>query len=255
MNIQIESNNVCVAVNTKYDCSRNELLSICDKMYDTMIEAAKVVKDEKELTPDSVFDFEPKIALLNNTQDSEPKLAPSKDAMVIRPRIPNNVVDINDLSIEKAVTENALVRCPKCGQAHCLAVPSGNHIYLMRRDFKDNEFGIIAEFDSLNSEDFVNVCCKPETDRQAYYQDLQNMKFDNNVDFIVNNDTEIFCPVCCNSNAFSLWKDAFENPLAYFETECLCDACGGEKIDKFIRKSHIYQCDKCGLKTDFKEDK
>lgn len=253
MNIQIESNNACVAVNTKYDCSRNELLSICNKMYDTMIEAAKVVKDEKELTPDSVFDFEPKIALLNNTQDSEPKLAPPKDAMVIRPRIPNNVVDINDLSIEKAVTENALVRCPKCGQAHCLAVPSGNHIYLMRRDFKDNEFGIIAEFDSLSSEDFVNVCCKPETDRQAYYQDLQNMKFSYNTDFVVNNDTEIFCPVCCTSHAFNLWKDAFENPLNYFETERLCDACGGEKLEKFIKKKRVYQCDKCGLQTDFKE--
>ena len=146
------------------------------------------------------------------------------------------------------------MRCPSCGQAHCLAVPSGNHIYLMRRDFKDNEFGIIAEFDSLNSEDFVNVCCKPETDRKDYYQDLQNISFMDNTDFAVNNDTEIFCPVCCHSNTFSSWKDAFENPLSYFETEQLCDACGGEKLEKLIKKHKVYQCDKCGLQTDFKED-
>ena len=183
-----------------------------------------------------------------------PTAVKQEDRMVIRPRIPNNIVDINDLTIEKAVTENALVRCPNCGQAHCLSVPSNNHIYLMRRDFKNNEFGIVAEFDSLHCQSFIDVCCKPDTNRKAYYDDLQTLDFEYDADFTVDNDTEIFCPVCCNSSEFSTWKDAFENPLVYFETEHLCDACGGEKLEKLVKKNKVYQCDKCGLVTDFKEE-
>lgn len=245
MKIQIEDScNVSVTVNTASDyVSKEKFQNITNEMYKLMFTVRS--NEETKAVPET-----PK----NTVTETPTPIVTPKDDLIIRPRIPNNVVDINELTIEKAVTENALVRCPNCGQAHCLAVPSGNHIYLMRRDFKDNEFGIIAELDSLNSEDFINVCCKPDTDRKAYYQDLQNMSFLYNTDFAVNNDTEIFCPVCCQSDTFFNWKDAYENPLNYFETEQLCDACGGEKIDRFIKKKHIYQCDKCGLQTDFKED-
>jgi predicted RNA-binding Zn-ribbon protein involved in translation (DUF1610 family) len=178
-----------------------------------------------------------------------------KDRSIIRPRIPNNVVDIKDLTIEKAITENALVRCPSCGQAHCLAVHS-DKIYMMRKDYDKNEFGIICEFDSLQSQDFIKACCKEETNRNFYYQDLQKIKFITTSDFAVNNDTEIFCPVCCSSNSFSEWKHAYQEPLSFFETEHLCDACGGEKLEKFIKKSKFYVCDKCGLnEPSEKEDK
>jgi predicted RNA-binding Zn-ribbon protein involved in translation (DUF1610 family) len=233
--------------------SRNEMTNITGAMFDViaMVNSYENAECKKTATPEQIESIKEEMS--KAALQAVPIKETREDRMIIRPRIPNNVVDINELTIEKAVTENALVRCPNCGQAHCLAVPSGNHIYLMRRDFKDNEFGIIAEFDSLNSEDFVNVCCKPETDRNAYYQDLQQMSFMYNTDFAVNNDTELFCPVCCKSHAFSSWKDAFENPLAYFETEALCDACGGEKLEKLIKKRKIYQCDKCGLQSDFKE--
>lgn len=243
MKIQIENNNVCVTVDTNYEnYDKKQILDICDKAYDTLTLAY-----ERDIPFTERNDID--IALVNNTA----KVPIPRDEMVIRPRIPNNVVDINELTIEKAVTENALVRCPNCGQAHCLAVPSNSHIYLMRRNFNDNEFGIIAEFNSLTSQDFVNVCCKPETDRKAYYEDLQSMSFEYNEDFAVNNETELFCPVCCKSNIFSSWKDAFENPLRYFETEHLCDACGGEKLEKLIKEKKVYECDKCGLQIDFKE--
>lgn len=179
----------------------------------------------------------------------------AKDRSIIRPRIPNSIVDIKDLTIEKAVTENALVRCPSCGQAHCLAVHS-DKIYMMRKDYDKNEFGIICEFDSLQSQDFIKACCKEETNRNFYYQDLQKIKFITTSDFAVNNDTEIFCPVCCSSNSFSEWKHAYQEPLSFFETEQLCDACGGEKLEKFIKKSKFYVCDKCGLnEPSKKEDK
>lgn len=192
---------------------------------------------------------------LEFTEDSkEPTVTPVSEFPTIRKRLPNNVVDIKDLTVQQAIRESALVRCPKCGQAHCLAVSSGSKVYMMERQFSSNEFGIISEFDSLGSRDFVNMCCKEDTDKHLYFKDLQALKPLDDKDFAVNNDTEIFCPVCHESNTFETWKDAFENPLNYFETEHLCDACGGEKLEKWIKKKKVYACDSCGLISDFKEE-
>ena len=184
----------------------------------------------------------------------EPAVLSANEFPIIRKRLPNNVVDIKDLTIKQAIKENALVRCPHCGQAHCLAVASGSKVYFMERQYSKNEFGIISEFDSLGSKDFVNMCCKEDTDKHLYFNDLQELKTLTDKDFAVNNETEIFCPVCHESNTFETWKDAFENPLNYFETEHLCDACGGEKLEKLIKKKKVYACDSCGLISDFKEE-
>lgn len=178
----------------------------------------------------------------------------NKDEFKIRERIPNNVIDIKELDIKQAVTEKALVRCPKCGQAHCLAVNSGNKIYVMERDFNKNDFNTIAEFDSFTNKGFIGMCCKPETDKKAYFNDLQNVSVVSYDDFTVNNDTEIFCPVCCESDTFLNWKNAYENPLEYFETEHLCSVCGGEMITKMVKKQKINKCEKCGHETKYKED-
>ncbi len=178
------------------------------------------------------------------------------DEFKIRKRIPNNVVDVRELNIKQAVTEKALVRCPVCGQSHILAVNSGNRIYVMRKFYsidKLDEFRIIAEFDSLNSQEFVNMCCKPETDKKAYFEDLQQVPMIDDKDFTVTNQTEVFCPVCCASSEFIEWKKAFDNPLDYFETEHLCDACGGEVITQMIKKQKINKCEKCGHETNYME--
>ena len=187
---------------------------------------------------------------------SEPKetvIQPARDEFKIRERIPNNIVDIKDLDIKQAVTEKALVRCPKCGQAHCLAVNSGNKIYVMERDFDKDDFHIIAEFDSLTSNGFVGMCCKPDTDKMAYFNDLQSLPIISFEDFAANNDTEVFCPVCCESDTFFNWKNAYEQPLAYFETEHLCDVCGGETVTKMIKKQKKNKCEVCGYETPYKE--
>jgi predicted RNA-binding Zn-ribbon protein involved in translation (DUF1610 family) len=173
-----------------------------------------------------------------------------------RDRLPNNLVDVKDLDIKQAITENALVRCPHCGQSHILAVNAGNRIYVMRKFYAyaaEDEFRIIFEFDSLTSKDFLGICCKPETNRKAYFDDVQKMPMIDDKDFAINNDTEVFCPVCCQSDTFMNWKKAFDEPLTFFETEHLCDACGGEKLEKLVKKTKMYQCDKCGLQTPFKE--
>lgn len=238
MKIQIENNGVKVTVESSEEICNIENISY--KMLDLC----------KSINPGIIQDTSFLKKLKEAPIETKPK---EKERDFIRPRLPNNIVDIKDLSIEKAVTENALVRCPDCGQAHCLAIHS-DKIYMMRKDYDKNEFGIICEFDSLQSQDFIKACCKKETNRNFYYQDLQKIKFITTSDFAVNDDTEIFCPVCCTSNSFGEWKNAFQNPLEYFETEQLCDACGGEKLEKFIKKSKYYVCDKCGLNEKIKEE-
>ena len=171
----------------------------------------------------------------------------------IRGRIPNNIVNIEDLSLTQAVTENALVRCPHCGQAHAIIVNDNTGIYLMRKDYQKNEFVVIAEY-GIDDDSFTDACCKDDTDKQIYFKDLQKQpELSDITQFNVTNETELFCPVCRNSNDFKQWKDAYENPLNFFETDQLCDACGGEKLPKVIKNKTVYCCDKCGLITDYEE--
>lgn len=230
-------------------------LSSTKESIDSLVESASLLYNHccgHQETPSMVFTKETTEEHTEEVQ--EPIVSSVSEFPAIRKRLPNNVVDIKDLTVKQAIRESALVRCPKCGQAHCLAVSGGSRVYMMERQFSSNEFGIIAEFDSLGSQDFVNMCCKEDTDKQLYYKDLQALKPLDDKDFAVNNDTEIFCPVCHESNTFETWKDAFENPLNYFETEHLCDACGGEKLEKLIKKKKVYACDSCGLVSDFKEE-
>lgn len=164
-----------------------------------------------------------------------------------RDRLPNNVVDVKDLTVKQAVTENALVRCPECGQAHAIIVKSGVTMYLMRKDYSKNEFIVIAELAADDQQALLGVCCTETTNRLDYFNDLQTFKEKNSGDFTVNNETEIFCPVCQKSNAFIDWKQAFDSPLTYFETEHLCDACGGEVVEKLVKDKTYSHCEKCGL--------
>lgn len=250
MRITIERHGTHVAISSEHEnLSKADIVEVCSKACDVIesIDSKVYTKaDNERAVQDEPAEYPaPKMVLQQPPQESP----------MIRPRIPNNVVDVQELDIKKAVTESALVRCPKCGQAHVLAVNAGNHIYMMRKVYGNpDEFKIIAEFDSLNSQDFINMCCKPETDRKAYFEDLQKVKPLDDKDFAVDNDTPIFCPVCCESDTFYNWKNAYENPLEYFETEHMCDACGGEKLEKLIKKHKVYQCDSCGLAQDIKED-
>lgn len=181
-----------------------------------------------------------------------PQVAVERPAF--RDRLPNNVVDIKDLTVKQAVTESALVRCPNCGQAHCLAVHDNGHIYFMARQYATNEFSIIAEFNEQSEKDkFMQMCCNEDTNRKAYYEDIQQAKTLPDIDFGVQNDTEIFCPVCCKSHSFQDWKKAFDEPLTFFETELLCDACGGEMLPKMVKGKSYQECDKCGHRTEYKE--
>ena len=176
-----------------------------------------------------------------------PQIPVAKERPAFRDRLPNNVVDVKDLTVKQAVTENALVRCPECGQAHAIIVKAGVTMYLMRKDYDKNEFIVIAELPADDAKALMGVCCTETTSRLDYFNDLQIFKEKDSGDFAVNNETEIFCPVCQKSNAFIDWKQAFDAPLTYFETEHLCDACGGEVVEKLVKDKTYTHCEKCGL--------
>lgn len=177
----------------------------------------------------------------------------TKERPAFRDRLPNNVVDVKDLTVKQAVTENALVRCPECGQAHAIIVKSGVTMYLMRKDYDKNEFIVIAELPADDAKALMGVCWTETTSRLDYFNDLQVFKEKSSDDFAVNNETEIFCPVCQKSNAFIDWKQAFDAPLTYFETEHLCDACGGEVVEKVVKGNAYSHCENCGLERPSKE--
>lgn len=153
---------------------------------------------------------------------------PQRDNFGIRQRLPNNVIDVNELKVEQAVTENALVRCPKCGQSHALVVSSANSLYLLRRHYAKDEFAIVQDFELSNQDSFMQASMLPDETKLDYFYRLQSMPIRPDEDFAVNNDSEIFCPVCKQSSSFADWKDAWENPLGFFEYEDVCDVCGGE---------------------------
>lgn len=188
------------------------------------------------------------------------KAAPVQQAVAqerpaFRDRLPNNVVNINELTIQQAVKENALVRCPECGQAHAIIVHSAGKMYMMRKDYDKNEFIVIADWDESDTKAMLDACCKEDTDKKLFFEDLQQLTEDESLgDFIVDTETEIFCPVCTKSNAFWTWKDAFEHPLNYFETEELCDACGGETVGKLTKGKHTTRCEKCCLEQEVRHE-
>lgn len=180
---------------------------------------------------------------------------PSDDLFNVRQRIPNNTVDISSLTIRQAITENALVRCPHCGQAHALIVSDNNMLYLMRKDYNKDEFVVVLEKDiglDLNKTLFY-LSCKENSDVQeriSYYTALQEMSPLDSSSFNVNQDTEIFCPVCHCSNSFLNWKKAWDSPLSFFECENICEICGGECV-KSIKHcengttKEIIKCEDC----------
>lgn len=169
-----------------------------------------------------------------------------------RERLPNNVIDINKLSVKEAVTENTLVRCPKCGQSHAIVLKDGSHLYLMRRCYSIAEFSIVKEINDT-PEDVISICCMDKTPKGKldYFFKLQEYPLMENKDFAVNNETEVFCPVCGESSPFIEWKEAHEDSMMYFEYEYICGACGGECLmDAQNEKDgkEIVVCKECGRK-------
>lgn len=221
-----------------------EMLEFISKMFDKTI-AESIPMEAKTSTRNSETLAE------HYGCEPVPEL-PRRDTFSFRERLPNNVVDISKLDVKQAVTENALVRCPKCGQSHVIVLKDGSKLYVMRRSYAVSEFGIVQEIDDT-PEDIIKICChdKSPEGKLDYFFSLQGISLKDDKDFAVTNDTEVFCPVCGESSPFIDWKEAFEHKERYFEYQYVCSVCGGEclmdaKEEKDGNETVV--CTKCGKK-------
>lgn len=244
MKIHILKNGNEFNVEVGDNVTNTEMLSFISSLFDKTITESAPVEAEASTGDSETF---------AEHYGCQPAPRPSeRDTFSFRERLPNNVVDIGALDIKQAVSENALVRCPKCGQNHAIVLRDKNKLYLMRRSYAVGEFGIVMEVDNV-PEDIGKICCggdSPE-EKLTYFHSVQSLNLQDDKDFSVTNETEIFCPVCKESSPFMQWKDAHEHKEHYFEFEHVCGVCGGECImDAKEEKDGkgLVVCTKCGRK-------
>ena len=172
-----------------------------------------------------------------------------EDRPVVRDRLPNQV-DLSEYEIKSAVTTEPMIRCPHCGQSSKAIVHIDNEFYYIRKSKKKNK----ETFDTImvmQSKEEVDNIIKPEgSDILDYHHDIMDVKIPSklkNTDLNVDNNTELLCPICNETKKFNEWTDAYNNPLDYFETDMLCDICGGEAVEKINKdKTKVIICECCG---------
>lgn len=218
------------------------------KAIDAMLEQNKTVIAEKTKSV-------PILDIPKNEEDN-----PSTAGFKIRDRLPNNAINPADLKIDTATHETAMVRCPFCGQAHTAIIcKSEQENFVMVYDSKKKEF-VFATSGSITAEEVKQITLKFTSNESKlnFYEDMQGLLESHigqkSPDVIVEDLTVIHCPVCDSDNPFKDWKDAYYNPLNYFETEHPCIVCGGEMLNYVDKKTQkdknhiIMKCDKCSHK-------
>ncbi len=106
-----------------------------------------------------------------------------------------------------------MFRCPSCGQARRMPSRNGEYYQPMTMDIT---FSLIKNLPPVIVTE-LNVC-----------------------DVVV-------CPVCDQPNISVSWKEAWDNPMKYFEADNLCH-CGGELWMDQVEGTPQYAfiCEKCG---------
>lgn len=206
----------------------------------------KKIKKIKELTKDTTVTSDVK------REEERP---------VVRKRLPNEV-DLSDVELKKAVTTEPMLRCPKCGQSAVIVVTiDENHVYLMRKETNDTKdtYTLVAQL--KNNDDIKAVEYQYHENKFGnkckYHEEIMKMDISKDVrneDLNVDMNTSVYCPVCCTFHKYSEWIECFKHPLDFgFETEHLCDVCGGEVVEQIDKdKKKILHCEKCGYNKSIK---
>lgn len=244
MDIKYKDKDVEISIK---NVNKNAILT--NEELDSVVKIINLFKGFKEPVQNFVS-----TAVKDALPQSEPVKEPAKEERpVIRNRIPNQV-DLSELEIKKAVTEEPMIRCPHCGQSSKAIVRIGQtENYLLRMVTKGNKktFETVLE---LTDEESVNNVLMPEgASVTDYHNDIMKIKQSKKLkgtDLNVDNNTVIQCPCCREKETFSKWSEAFKYPLEFgFETETLCPICGGEAVKAIDEnKNEILQCEHCGNK-------
>lgn len=175
----------------------------------------------------------------------------SSDRPVIRERIPNQI-DLAELDIKKAITEEPQLRCPDCGQTDLILVVLEDKCYLMRKE--DSKYEILNTYDNLDKARGIIKPARPETAKASikdFHDDIYGYRIPKKykgLNLAVNAESNILCPVCGQIHPLKTWIDAFNDPIKYgFEYENICNICGGEMIDTINEnKETVLKCESCG---------
>ena len=194
------------------------------------------------------------VTAIQEKKEQPKNIQTSVDRPVIRDRLPNTV-DLSELEMKKAVTEEPMVRCPECGQSSTVLVEiDDTHNYLMRKVVNEKKETFETVMELTSEKDINNILMPASASPLDYHNDIMKIKIPKklkDVDINVSNETKICCPVCGNSaHTFKEWVEAFKHPLDFgFETENLCDVCGQEAVNTFDEnKNEVIVCESCGSK-------
>lgn len=181
------------------------------------------------------------------------------DKPIIRNRIPNTV-DLGELTLSKLNTKNVLTRCPLCGQSYATIAKTGKHEWCyLRSNIKNNGDKELELLTVIEDESDLNLMVLQKEDtrenRIEYCKDIRdavkNPEFDNK-DVVINEDTILICPMCQEESTAKEWIDCYKDPLKFhFETDSLCEVCGGELTQRIEKESSktVFVCEKCGLSS------
>jgi DNA-directed RNA polymerase subunit RPC12/RpoP len=247
MNIKYKDQDVEISIKNINKDSKEELESV-----------AKIIELLKEFKKPMQYIFG-SLSEDNNTSAKENNIIHEKskidDRPILRERIPNQV-DLSNLEIKKAVTEEPMIRCPNCGQSSKVIVkiePTAN--YLLRKVTKNNKKTFETVLELTNQQDIDNILLPENSDITAYHNDIMKIKPSKKLkdtDLNVNNETLLLCPCCHKEMIFKSWVEAYKYPLDFdFETDVLCEVCGHEAVKTIDKNKHaIIQCEHCGHKED-----
>jgi DNA-directed RNA polymerase subunit RPC12/RpoP len=244
MDIKYKDKDVKIVIK---NINKNSILT--NDELESVIKIINMFKDSKESVQGIMSDIAKNVSKIKE----EPVRKTKEDRPIVRDRIPNQV-DMSEIEIKKAVTEEPMIRCPNCGQSSKAIVhisPTEN--YLLRKVTCNNKktFETVLE---LTDENSINNILMPEgANILDYHSDIMKIKQNKKLkdtDLNVSNSTIIQCPCCNEKVPFAEWVDAFKNPLEHgFETELLCPVCGGEAVKAIDEnKNEILQCEHCGNK-------
>ena len=198
--------------------------ALCDMVELLVDEDIRSQEKNADILREKIKNFEP----TDITPVSQPKPVQKRDdEFKVRDRLPNQI-DLKDYKITSAKKKEVLLRCPNCGQGHCVMTRVNNTNYFLEK--LNDKFEITGEADGPFPI-FVETYGKKEDETSKdYYDKMQQCEIIESNDFACSDEMDMFCPVCKVSRAMKDWVNTYNNPMNIFGFNNVCDACGAEMV-------------------------
>lgn len=130
-----------------------------------------------------------------------------------------------------------MFRCPECAKVGKILISKEQSI-LANRDM--NKFTVLKEpfYTGNLAQALMNL-------RQQ--MSLDDLGYDEHGKLIISEEDTVVCYLCGHSDEYHIFKEAWQEPMDFFDAENLC-SCGEEIWMDRIPNTNKFglQCDKCG---------